>query len=81
MFNLADWLFDAREPDRAIPLAREFLDRARKIEARLPAALRDAIPKAAGLVSDRNRIVGWDDRAAPSPQARQDRVSNPPNDE
>ena len=65
MFTLAKLEFDARRPDQAIPLAREFLDRAGKIEGRLPAKVRDAIPATAGWLAEHYRRAGRDDLAEP----------------
>ena len=79
IFNLANRLFASQQPDQAIPLAREFLDRAGRIEGRLPARVRGAIPKAAGLLADHFRLVGREDLAEPYRKVQQDRPSIPPN--
>ena len=63
-FELAQRLFDDRRPDQAIPLAREFLDHARKIEGRLPARVRDLIPRADRL------LAGPTEPSATPPAAR-----------
>jgi serine/threonine protein kinase len=76
--NLAKWLFDARRPDQAIPFAREFLDRARKIEGHLPAKVREAIPKAAELLANHHRVAGRDELGEPIGRARQHPPSTPP---
>src|SRR5205823_9742681 len=62
-FALAKLEFDSQRPDQAIPLAREFLERTETIAGRLPATVRDAIPRAAELLADYYRRAGQDDLA------------------
>ena len=45
-------------PARPFRLAREFLDRIQKIEKRLPAKVRAAIPQAARIVAARVKPTG-----------------------
>ncbi len=52
MLALAGAYRSAQEPGRALALAREFLDRAGKIQDRLPRSLREAMPGAAKLVEN-----------------------------
>src|SRR5206468_4228533 len=63
MVTLATLEFEARRSNQAVPLAREFLERAGPIEGRLPAKVRDAIPRAAGLLVEHYRRAGQDDLA------------------
>jgi len=48
-FELANAYLAAEQPRKAIPLARDFLERTAKIEDRLPAKVRDVIPRAKRL--------------------------------
>jgi serine/threonine-protein kinase len=76
-FTLAQLEFDRRRPESAIPLARVFLDRAEKIEGRLPAKVRDAIPRAAGFLAEHYRRAGQPDLAETFRKLQQRRPSTP----
>jgi eukaryotic-like serine/threonine-protein kinase len=77
-FHLAKRLFVARRPDEATPLMSEFLDRARKIEDRLPARVRVAIPEAARLLAHHHRTGGEKDLAEPAGKVPQHPTSTRP---
>jgi serine/threonine protein kinase len=62
-FLLAKLEFEAHRPDQAVPLARKFVERATNIAGRLPANVRNAIPRAAELLVSHYRLSGQTDLA------------------